>query len=303
MKGPTPKKSGVKRAGFVALAGVPNAGKSTLVNQLLGRKVSIMSRLPQTTRHRVCGILTEGDTQAVLVDVPGILAAPDKFNRTLVETAEGALRDCDLALHVRELATVGSENERLVVERLRALRCPVWEIRNKVDLGIPKKPPPQQDETCDYAESFRISARTGKGIAKLKEAILAAMPEGDWLFPEDDLSDRDLRFLCAELVREKTFQFLRQELPYGIGTWVEEWEELPGRPIRMKVVIQTERESHKPMIIGAKGDTLKKIGTAARRDIEALCGGHVFLELRVVVREGWRKDVKELKRMGLKDSN
>lgn len=287
------------RAGFVGLAGVPNVGKSTLLNRLVGQKVSIMSNRPQTTRHRVCGILTEPGFQAVFVDVPGIPADPGDFNRALVDCADVSLRGCDFILHVRDASTAGGPDDAGVVERLRTIGLPVWQIWNKIDR--PKSIPQAELERAalDYERTFFVSARTGKGLGVLVRAIAARLPEGPALYPEDEASDRDLRFLCAEFVREKLFLFLRQEIPYGLATWTESFEETPGRPPRILVEIQTEREAHKGIVIGKGGSMLKQVGTAARIQIEEMMGEPVYLELRVQVRPGWRSDPRELERLGL----
>lgn len=288
------------KCGFVGMAGAPNAGKSTLVNRLVGQKVSITSRLPQTTRHRVCGIFTDETMQAVFVDLPGILAAESVFNETLVDCARESLRDADLVLHLRDPITAGGADDQRVIETLRGVRAPIWEVWNKTDLNKPIAPELLQNPALKYEAGYLISAKTGKGVDRLMEGIRERLPAGPAVYPVDDVSDRDLRFLAAEAVREKIFLYLRQEVPYGIATWTDTWEDRDGRPAHVRVIIQTEREAHKSIIIGAKGASLKKIGTAARQDIEALVGGPVFLELHVQVKEKWRKDEQELIRLGLR---
>ena len=285
------------RSGFIALAGVPNVGKSTLVNRLVGQKVSIVSPRPQTTRHRLCGILTERTMQAVLVDVPGILATEDKFNRILVECAEMAMRDSDIVLHLRSADTAGSADEERAVELLQAVRRPIWLVRTKSDRRRGKHLDGGRSDEIRYEKDFRVSAKTGAGIEALKEAFRLSLPRGPLLYPEEDVCDRDLRFLVAEIVREKAFAFLREEIPYGIATWTDTWDEESGRSTHIRVVIQTEREAHKSMIIGAKGSMLKRIGSAARPEIEELCGQSVYLELWVKVKPKWRRNPQELERL------
>jgi GTP-binding protein Era len=296
-----PETSGTKpgfRSGFVGLAGAPNAGKSTLLNRLVGQKVAIVSRRPQTTRHRVGGIVTEPGFQLILVDTPGILATEDSFNRSLVAVAEESLKGCDLIVHLRSPDTAGGEDEQRVIDSLRAIGRPVIEVWNKMDLEGEQAP--EIATGIDYAASFKISALTGMGIEKLKEELAARLPEGPLLYPEDDVSDRDLRFLAPEIVREKIFSLLKQEVPYGIATWTEEWEDRPEGKTYVRVVIQTEREAHKQIIIGEGGAMIKKIGQMARPEIEELSGGSVFLDLWVKVKPKWRKDASELERLGLK---
>jgi len=289
------------RAGFVGLAGVPNVGKSTLVNRLIGRKLAIVSSCPQTTRHRLRAIWTEGEAQAVLVDVPGILETGEKFNLGLVACAEEGLKDCDRLLHVRTARSAESPDEARTREVLKSLKTPVWQVWNKIDQAPPKAPDPE--ELGLYERTFFVSAKTGRGIAALQKALLRALPQGPWLFPEDDLTDRDLRFLAAERVREKVFLYLQKEIPYSVATWTEAWEEREaGKPL-VRVVIQIERESHKRIIIGKGGEMLRRIGSAARREIEDLYGGSLFLELFVRVKPHWRRDDEELKRLELTGGN
>lgn len=285
------------RAGFVGMAGAPNAGKSTLVNRLVGQKIAITSACPQTTRHRLCAIWTEGSTQAVLVDVPGILETGEKFNLALVDCAEDALRGCDLVLHLRTARSAGTPDERRTLAALKMLRVPIWQVWNKVDLAPPK--PTELHDAPDYERSFAISARTGKGIGRLKAALLERLPEGPWLYPPDELSDRDLRFLAAERVREKVFLHIQKEIPYSVATWTETWEEREAGKTYIRVVIQAERETHKRILIGKGGEMLRLIGSEARREIETLAGGSVYLELFVRIKPHWRHDDEELKRLGL----
>lgn len=288
------------RSGFIGLAGVPNVGKSTLLNRLIGQKIAITSRAPQTTRNRVCGILTDEKMQAIFVDVPGILATEEEFNLRLVQCARSALGGCDLILHLRSADTQNQEDEEQVRKVLDRAGVPVWEVWNKIDLKRDRKTNRAQASQSEssYSKSFEISAKTGMGLDRLREEIREALPLGPMLYPEGDLSDRDLRFLCAEFVREQLFRQLRQEVPYGIATWVDRWEERDDGRIYMRVTIQTEREAHRRIILGAKGATIKAVGSAARREIERLCETKVFLDLWVHVVPKWRSKPMELKRLG-----
>jgi GTPase len=284
------------RAGFIGMAGAPNTGKSTLLNRILGQKLAIVTPCPQTTRHRLGGIWTEGSTQAILVDVPGILETGEKLNRALVDCAREGLKGCDLVLHVRTARSVGSPDELRSIEVLRELRLPVWEVWNKIDIAPPV---PTAATPLKYDRGFAVSAKTGRGIEKLREALREALPEGPWLFPADDLSDQDLRFLAAERVREKLFLNLRQEIPYGIATWTETWQDRPDGRTYVRVVIQVEREAHKRIVIGEGGGMLRRVGSAARREIEELTGNPIYLELWVRCKPHWREDDEELRRLGL----
>lgn len=287
------------RCGFIALAGIPNAGKSTLINRLLGQKVVITSHHPQTTRHRVGGILNEEGHQAILLDVPGMPESQDAFNLALSDCAQEAVRDADWVLHMRTAASLGSNADRGVVDFLRRIRKPIWLVWNKTDIkpSPPEVLPPELD--LPYDRVFAISAQKGTGVDLLRREILSALPLSHPHYPLDDVSDRDLRFIASEFVREKAFLFLREEIPHGLVTETETFEEVPGRATHIRVAIQTDRDAHKRIIIGAGGAMLKKIGSAARRDLEELMGGPVYLELWVRVKPKWRTDPSELQRHGI----
>lgn len=287
------------RSGFIGLAGVPNVGKSTLANRLVGQKVSITSRRAQTTRYRIGCVLTRPTFQAIFVDLPGILDSPKGFNSNLVQCAEGGLGGCDLIFHLRSARSVGSDDDEAVLRTLEQIGAPVWEVWNKIDTERPSKGLIEVAQAARFEKRFYISARTGKGVDELTRAMGRRLPPGPMLFPAEDISDRDLRFLCAELVREQAFLYLREETPYGVATWVEQWTERGDGKVFIRVIIQTDRESHKPIIIGAGGKMLKKIGSGARRSIESLCGQSVFLELLVRVKPKWRKSEQELQRLEL----
>lgn len=287
------------RSGFVAVIGVPNAGKSTLINKLVGQKISIATRCAQTTRHRICGIWSEKGSQVVLVDTPGVIESPNRFNVALVEVAEAALEGCDLVIHLRDPELANSDNERRVIELLRNVRAPVWQVWNKIDRKLKKALPTPIDE-LEYEQTFFVSAKDGRRLDVLKDALVEKMPLGHPYYPLDDLSDRDLRFMAAELVREKLFIHLHQEIPYGVATWVETWEERPDGLAFVRVTILTERKNHKGIIIGNGGQMLKKIGRDARKELEELLEQKVFLEIWVQVRPNWRKNPVELKRLGMK---
>ncbi|MEN6627253.1 MAG: GTPase Era [Candidatus Sumerlaeia bacterium] len=284
--------------GYVGLAGAPNVGKSTLLNRLVGQKISIVSDRPQTTRQQICGIYTDERVQAILVDIPGILAHNDPFNRALVECAEQGLAGCDIVLHLRDVRHAVDPADEPVVDMLKRCGKPIWLVWNKIDKRTDRTPPPMPAD-LPYQEVYALSARTGVGVDVLLAGLARVLPVGPLLFDPEQLSDRDLRYMAGELVREKLFRYLGQEVPYGTATEVEQFDESREKA-HIKVVILTEREAHKAIIIGQGGQMLKKIGSAARVDIEQLIGRPVFLELWVKVKPAWRKDENQLKRLGLK---
>lgn len=290
-----------RHVGFVALAGAPNVGKSTLVNHLVGQKVSIVSDRPQTTRERVCGIYTDERMQLVLVDIPGILDPKDQFNQALMKSAALGLNGCHLVLHLRDARRVDDPADEPVREMIRRAGKRVWLVWNKID-RIPSKMFPACSDNLPYEKVFGISAKTGRGLPKLLESLAEALPVGELLYDPDQVCDRDLRFLSAELVREKLFRYLGEEIPYATATFTETFDENRDEKIYIRIVILTEREAHKPIIIGHQGALLKKIGQAARQEIETLCERPVYLDLWVKVRPKWRKDDYQLTELGLKPS-
>ncbi len=287
-----------RKVGFVGLAGAPNVGKSTLVNRLVGQKVTIVSERPQTTRERVCGIYTDERMQVVLVDIPGILESPGRFNQILMEWAEYGLRGSDRVLHLRDASRPGDEGEAAVADLIRRSGRPVWLVWNKIDAAR-NEGWKKARLAGDYERTFGVSALTGEGVDELLNALAESLPHGPLLYDPEQVSDRDIRFLAGELVREQLFRHLGQELPYLLATEVDVFDEEREKPL-IRIVILTEKESHKPMIIGKGGAMLKQIGQAARAEIEELLERPVFLELWVKVRQNWRKDEFQLSRLGLK---
>jgi GTP-binding protein Era len=299
-----------RRVGFIGLAGAPNIGKSTLVNHLVGQKISIVSDRPQTTRERICGIYTDDRMQAVLVDIPGIMGADqarDPFNRAMLDTVARSLGDCDLILHLRDARHPEDERDRPVRELLRLSRKPLWLIWNKIDRVAGRlwsaTPPDNEGPPLAYERTLGISGKTGRGVPKLLEALAETLPIGPLLYDPDQLSDRDLRHLAAELVREKLFRYLGQELPYQLTTMTERFDETSGEKAIIGVTILTERAAHKPIIIGDGGKMLKKIGQSARLELEKMLERPVYLELWVKVRPKWRQDEQLLLELGLKSSD
>lgn len=296
---PEPETSSTRSVGFVGLAGMPNVGKSTLVNRLVGQKVSIVSDRVQTTRQRVCGIYTDRSVQAILVDIPGILKPADTFNETLMDCAARGLEGCDLVWHLRDAHRPNPMADAPVVEMIRRSRKPVWLIWNKID-RLKGNPLPAQGKELTYERVIGLSARTGRGVDQLIGALGEALPKGPLLYDADQVCDRDLRFMVAELVREKIFRYLGREVPYATTTVTDQFDETRGGKLYIRIVIYTEREAHKPILIGKNGAMLKKVGEKARPEIEALCGRPVYLELWVKVRPKWRKNDYQLTQLGLK---
>jgi len=287
------------RSGTVALVGRPNAGKSTLLNRLVGVKVAITSDKPQTTRHRILGVLTRPDGQVIFVDTPGVHRPHFRMNKRMMDTTRAALRDVDLVALLIDVAEEPGAGVNFVVNLVSDLRVPVFLLLNKVDrIPKPKLLPMIQKlgEKASWAEVIPISALKGDNCDSFLEAALSYLPEGPPLYPEDTLTDRSERFLTAELVREQLLRHTRDELPFTTAVTVDAWEE-PERPagvVRIFATIFVDADSQKPIVIGRGGSMLKKVGTAARAQIEQMLGRRVFLDLRVKVRSGWREQPRTL---------
>ncbi len=290
------------RCGFVTLVGRPNVGKSTLVNALVGRKVSIVTSRPQTTRHRVLGVRTIGPAQAIYVDTPGLhTRAKRAINRLMNRAALAALEDVDVVVLVVE-ALRWTDGDDHVLRHLEGVRAPVIAAVNKIDRVKDKKLLLPYLEALarrrDFAEIVPVSALKGSQLDALERCVLERLPPGPHLFPPDMVTDRDERFLAAELVREKLMSLLGQELPYALAVEIETFER-EGGLLRIGAVIWVERESQKPIVIGREGRVLKEAGTRARREMELLFGEKVFLQLWVRVREGWSDSRRALRELGL----
>jgi len=296
--------------GTIALLGPPNAGKSTLMNQYLGQKVAIVSPRPQTTRNRISGIYTDDEAQIVFLDTPGIHQLRGKMNRFLLESAWNALASSDAVIVLVDAALYASKLHLLdkeikpLVKPVSETGRPVLVAVNKVD-RIKDKPAmlpvmAKLGELWPEAEFIPISALRGKGTEELMEKVLEHLPEGPPMFPEDQISTAPVRFMASEIIREKLFYSLRQELPYSTAVEIEQWDE-QSRPdmALINAVIYTAQKNHKGMIIGKQGANLKKIGTEARKEIAELLGIKVHLELWVKVRSGWTEDPGFLRAIGL----
>lgn len=292
-------------AGFVALIGAPNAGKSTLLNALVGAKVSIVSKKAQTTRARVLGIAIEGGAQIVFVDTPGIFAPRKRLDRAMVAAAWRGAEDADLLallVDAHACARAIDDDTRAIVAKLKDGRRKAVLILNKVDLVNP----PQLlglaaalNREGVFNDTFMISALTGDGVGDVRRHFAKAMPPGPWLFPEDQISDMPDRLLAAEIVREQLFEQLHQELPYALTVETEGWEERKDGSVKIDATIFVQRESQRAIALGAKGERIKAIGAAARKELEALFERRVHLFLFVKVREKWQDDPERYRAMGL----
>jgi len=293
------------RCGFVALVGRPNVGKSTLLNRLLGQKVSITSSRPQTTRNRILGIKSEPDYQAVYVDTPGLhLGAKRAVNRFMNREAGSALLDVDVVIFLIE-ALRWTEEDDNVLERLREIDTPVILAVNKVDRVKDKERllPFLQEVSAkaDFADVVPLSATKGSNTETLERLAVERLPESPPLFPEEQLTDRSERFLAAELVREKLIGHLGEELPYSLAVEIEKFDERKKDRLSISALIWVERPGQKKIVIGREGHVLKEVGRQARIDMERLFGAKVFLELWVKVKEGWADDERALRSLGYSD--
>ena len=289
------------KAGYVALVGRPNAGKSTLLNHLIGQKISITSRRPQTTRHRIHGIKTGERGQAIYVDTPGIHGSEKRaINRYLNRTASGALLGVDVVVWVVDQWMWHPEND-LVLEKLHAARRPVILAVNKVDQCEDKSRllPFLEDaaKRYDFAEIIPVSALRGINLELLEEKIMQLLPEGNPIYPEDQITDRPERFFAAEIIREKLIRSLGQEVPHAITVQIEQYKEQKGI-IHIHAVIWVEREGQKIIIIGKQGEVMKKVGQRAREDLEKMLEKKVYLNLWVKVKKGWSDNERALQSLG-----
>jgi GTP-binding protein Era len=279
------------QSGFVSIIGRPNAGKSTLLNALVGQKVAIVADKPQTTRTSIQGVVTTPDAQIVFLDTPGIHRADSPLNKRLMDQVRNSLEERDLLLFVTDAARTFGEEDKRAIDVARRVETPVLLVLNKIDLVKEKaKLLPvieEYKEAFEFADYVPVSASKGTGLDELRKAIIDRLPEGPAYFPEDYVTDQPERFLAAELVREKVLLATRQEVPHSVSVTVDKWEETP-RLTRIYATIRVERDGQKAIVIGAKGAMLKRIGTLAREEMEKLFGMKVYLDLHVRVQPGWR---------------
>ncbi|NBD30879.1 MAG: GTPase Era [Alphaproteobacteria bacterium] len=293
-----------QRAGFVALIGEPNAGKSTLTNRMVGAKVSIVTHKVQTTRARIRGVALEGDTQIVLVDTPGLFRPRRRLDRAMVAAAWGGAADADVIVLLVEAHRGVTEGVDVILEQLEEIgqgRKVALAI-NKIDrveapvlLALTKK----MNDRFPFVETFMISAEKGHGCDDLRRWLAEQMPEGPWLYPEDQIADLPLRMIAAEMTREKLTLRLHQELPYQLTVETENWEERPDGSARVDQVVYVMRDGHKGIVLGKKGETIKAVGRAAREELEEFLGRKIHLFLQVKVRPNWLEEAERYSEMGL----
>lgn len=290
------------RCGFIALIGAPNAGKSTLLNALVGSKVSIVSRKVQTTRALIRGIAIEGQAQLVFVDTPGIFSPRRRLDRAMVTTAWAGAHEADL-VGVLIDARNGIEDEAEdILRRLEDVKTPRVLVLNKIDVVSKEKLltlAKDANAAAKFEATFMVSALTGDGVSDLKTWLSRHLPQGPWLYPADQISEAPLRQMAAEITREKLFDRLHQELPYNSTVETDVWKELRRGDIRVEQTIYVERESQRKIVLGKGGQTIKAIGEAARKDIAEIADAKVHLFLFVKVRENWADDPERYRAMGL----
>ncbi len=292
------------KSGFVSLIGRPNAGKSTLLNRLVGTKLAIVSDKPQTTRNRILGVRNYPDAQVVYLDTPGIHRPLHRMNVRMVDAAVETMREVDVLGLVLDVGEPPGKGDQFVFDLVKGADVPVFLILNKIDLIKKTRLLPLIERYAaggSFAEIVPVSAATGDNVDRLERAIVDRLPEGEPLYPPDYLTDQPERFLAAEIVREKVLQFTRDEIPFSSAVIVDRFEEPQGpNPIlRLYCTIVVERESQKPIVVGRGGDMIKRIGTAAREDLERFFGVKVFVDLHVRVKSEWREDDAVLKDLGL----
>jgi GTPase len=287
------------RAGFVAIIGRPNAGKSTLLNYLVGQKVAIVTSKPQTTRNRIQGIVTRSEGQIVFIDTPGLHDAASALNRQMMREVSAAMEEIDVLLMVIDATRTMPHADQMLLDRAKRFESKTILALNKIDkLPKPKLLPLLEAfaKAFPFAALVPISALTGSGCEQLVEEIFKQLPENENFFPEDQVTDQPERFLAAEIVREKAIQLTYHEVPHALAVFVDKFEETP-KILRIEMTMHVERDSQKKILIGRKGEMLKKIGTEARKDLEKLLDTKIYLGLFVKVVEGWRDNPNKVREL------
>jgi GTP-binding protein Era len=291
------------KSGYVTIVGAPNAGKSTLLNRILGEKISIISSKPQTTRHRILGVCHLPGAQIIFCDTPGLFVPKDPLNVKMVDAACSAISDADVLLALVDAAHPDPASDAILEERLRGFKLPVILSLNKVDLVADKtallETIARWSQRLEFAAVVPVSALNGTQLDDLLGAIVKVLPEGPPYYPDDMLTDAAERFIAAELIREKIFRLTGEEIPYASAVTVEAYKQsADGTRLRIEATLHLERDSQKGIVIGKGGAMLKRIGTEARQDIERMTGANVFLKLFVRVQKNWRRDAKAIERFG-----
>lgn len=281
------------RSGFIAIIGRPNAGKSTLLNSILGQKVAIVSDKPQTTRNSIRGIYNSPDMQAIFVDTPGIHKPRHKLNERMMKASNVAMTDSDIVLYLVDATADFGGGEEYIIKELSSCKCPVFLIINKIDLLLPEQLLPliaAYSTRFDFTEIIPVSAFTGENVDRLLRLIEEYLPVGPRFYPEDIISDQPEQLLISELIREQVLHVTRDELPHSVAVTVSAMEERPGDRLYIEANIYVERDSQKGIIIGKQGQMLKNIGSGARREIERILGCPVYLDLHVKAKKDWRNN-------------
>jgi GTPase len=287
------------RSGFVAIIGRPNAGKSTLVNRLVGQKIAIVTSKPQTTRNRIQGIVTRPQGQIIFIDTPGLHEADSALGRQMMHEVAAALEGIDVLLLMADASATQPHQDEVLLEKAKRFRGKTILALNKIDrLPKPKLLPLIEAfaKAYEFAAIVPISALKGDGCAELLAEILKQLPEGEAYFPEDQVTDQPERFLAAEIIREKAIQVMYHEIPYALAVFVEKFEETP-KLLRIEAVMNVERDSQRKILIGHKGEMLKRIGTEARKELEALFGAKIYLGLFVKVAPDWRENPQRVREL------
>lgn len=292
------------KSGFFSIVGCPNVGKSTLINRLVGQKIAIVTDRAQTTRNRITGILTRKDYQMIFLDTPGMTKPRNKLGTFMQKTAEEASKDTEAILFVVDALQGVRERDRDVMNIIKSMRSPVIVLINKCDAAssIQMQEAREAISEAGFETVLSISAQTGENVDKLEELLKGYLTEGPQYYPEDMVTDQPERVICAEMIREKTLELLREEIPHGIGVGIDKMQIRPdGKLMDVWATIYCERESHKGIIIGRGGKMLKRIGTEARKDIEWLLDVQVNLQLWIKVKEDWRNRQQMLNELGYRD--
>lgn len=290
------------KAGFIAILGAPNAGKSTLLNNLLGQKLAIVTPKAQTTRSAIRGIVMEGESQLVFVDTPGIFGAEAKFEKAMVASAWAGAAEADVVLLVVDASRPVSKNTRSILDVLQEQKRKAVLVLNKTDIAKKEQLlaiAQELHETNIFSDVFMISAQDGDGVGDLRKFLAAAVPEQHWFYPEDQLTDISERLLASEITREKLFMQLDQELPYALTVETEAFEQQPNGSIKISQVVYVQRESQKAIVLGKNGQRIKKVGEAARKELSVLWEAKVHLFLFVKVREKWKENPEIYRYLGL----
>ncbi|MEK3824564.1 GTPase Era [Paenibacillus sp. FSL K6-1558] len=289
------------KSGFVAIIGRPNVGKSTLMNQVIGQKIAIMSDKPQTTRNKIHGVYTSEEQQIVFLDTPGIHKRQSKLGDYMNETALNTLGEVEAALFLIDASEGMGGGDRYIAEQLKNVRTPVILVMNKIDKIAPEALLPLIEEyrkLHDFAEIVPVSAMLGSNVSTLLEQIGKYLPEGPQYYPEDQVTDHPEQFVCAELIREKILQMTREEVPHSIAVTIEDMKVQDNGVVYISAVIFVERDSQKGIIIGKQGALLKEVGKRARQDIQNLLGSRIFMDLWVKVKKDWRNQDRVLRDLG-----